>query len=625
MLDNLRRLGRTWVGKLLGAFLLVGLAGFGISNELLNFGGNNVARVGDQDITAREFQRAYSADLERVTMQIGQTPGPQEALAMGIPSGTLGRLAAEAALNQMGERMGVGVSEERLSQMLRQDPSFAGTLGQFDPSLFRVALQRSGYTEAEYFDLQTKAARRQQISASLFADSAVPEAARDLLNRYSGDTRTIDYFVMNAQSIPPVAEPTEEDLANYLSEHQNEFRTLERRTADILVLTLDALAASKEITDEEVAAEYERTSDSRMRVEKRTIRQAPLVTEAQQGWFERGKTAGKSFDQLVAEAGIEVTDLGTLGRGEITDTTLADAAFGLELGDFAIIPGVGGRRAVSVTDIEPGGQISLDEARDEIRRSLALARARGEYLDILDQVEELRAAFQPLDQIAERYSLPLYEVTLTASGAELAEVAEIAPEQRGRVASAVFAAEEDKLTPTVAISNNNNVFVSLKAIEPARDQTLDEVRDEIVAALTDERTEEALAAEVESILDRLQAGEAFADVAASLNQFPFLSEPFNRSGTGTPIINQDVAMAAFAGGPGHFGSAVNGDGDHVLFEVVDITPAAEGQFAEAAEFLEDLTRQSLYSDFISALRDEAGIRVNQQTLNQILALDSAGQ
>src|SRR5690606_12609856 len=214
------------------------------------------------------------------------------------------------------ERMGIGVSEDRLSKVLRADPSFAGTLGQFEPELFRLVLERGGFTEAEYFDLQAKAARRQQVAAGLFADAAVPTAAAELLNRYTGDMRTIDYFVVNAQSIPPVAEPTEEELANYLTEHQDQFRTVEKRTADILVLTLDSLAATKTISDEEIAAEYERTKENRVRIEKRTIRQAPLTTEAQQGWFERGKTAGKSFDQLVAEAGIEVTDLGTLARSE---------------------------------------------------------------------------------------------------------------------------------------------------------------------------------------------------------------------------------------------------------------------------------------------------------------------
>src|SRR5690606_12600133 len=121
------------------------------------------------------------------------------------------------------------------------------------------------------------------------------------------------------------------------------------------------------------------------------------------------------------EAGIEIVSLGTLTRDQVTDTSLATAAFGLaEVGDFAIIPGIGGQRVVSVTAIEEGGTPALDEVRDEIERSLQMAAARDAYNDVLDQVEELRAAFQPLSDIAERFGLPLHEVTITASGAELA-------------------------------------------------------------------------------------------------------------------------------------------------------------------------------------------------------------
>jgi peptidyl-prolyl cis-trans isomerase D len=623
MLDGLRRLGRTWLGKVIGAFLIVGLAGFGISNVLLDFGAGTVARVGEEEISSLEFQRAYNDDINNFARQIGQMPTAQEALAFGIPSQTLSRLAADAAINSLSEDMGLGVSEERLGKMLREDPTFAGTLGQFDPATFTETLRRSGFTEAEYFELQTKAARRQQMFAGLFADSPAPTAAEELFVRFTSDTRTIDYIVLNSQSLLPVAEPTEEEMAAYLSENQQQFRTEEARSADILVLTLDTLAAVEDVTDEEIAAEYERTKASRVRIEKRTIVQAP-VNAAQQGWFERGLAAGRSFDDLVAETGVTLTELGSLTKAQITDAALAEAAFGLEPGQARVIPGVGGSRVIAVTQIEPGGEITLAEAREEIARQLRQQKARDGYLDVLDQIEELRAAFQPLSQIAERFGLPLSQVTLTASGAELSSIPQIAEDARARVATSVFAAEEDRLSATIAFSANNNVFFDLTGIEPARDQTLDEVREDIAAAMIEQRTADAMTAEVEAILARLEAGEAFSDVALSLNQFPTLSQPLGRAGDGTPVIDQQVAGAAFGGGEGHFGSAINGDGDHVVFQVVEIQPGTgtEDQVAQSRSFITDGTRQSLYSDFITGLRDEAGLRVNQQTLNQILALDA---
>jgi peptidyl-prolyl cis-trans isomerase D len=539
------------------------------------------------------------------------------ATALGLPTQTLLRLASDTAIAELTGRMGLGVSDQQLGRLVRADPAFANILGQFDRQAFAEILRRTGMTEAEYLELARSRARRQQLESGLFGDAFASDAAGELLARYTGDTRTIDYFVLSDANIPPVAEPTEEELRAYLNEHQQDFRTEEARTVDLLVLSLDTLAETIEVTEEQIAAEYERTRDQRQRIERRTIRQAPLTPEQVEA-FEQGKAAGASFDQLVSETGAEVTELGTLTRSQVTDAALGDAAFGLAEGDFTIISGVGGRRAVSVSAVEPGGQITLEEAREEIRTKLAQDQARASYIDIQDQVEELRAALQPLGQIAERFNLPLHQVTLTASGDALSAVAGIAAENRARVARAVFDAEQGELAPTVAISANNNIWFDLEAIEPARDQTLEEVRDAVAAALTSERTAAALADEVEKVLSRLESGVAFADVAASLNQFPILSQPMTRSGDGTSVLNQAVASAVFNGGEGHFGAAVNGDGDHVIFQVVEVTPGTQAT-PEVLNFLADGTRQSLYAGFVGGVRQDAGLTINRQVFDQVVS------
>jgi peptidyl-prolyl cis-trans isomerase D len=524
----------------------------------------------------------------------------------------------------MGESMGIGVSDTRLSKMLREDPSFGDILGKFDAQNFTRVLQASGYTEEEYFDLQRNAARRQQLAQGLFIGSPVPQAAIELVNRYGGDKRTIDYFTLGAGNLMvEVPAPTDADLTAYLKEHQESYRTKETRTIDVLALTIDTLAATKTITDEEVAAEYEATKDQRVKIERRTIRQVPLTAE-QKAAFEAGKTAGKTFDQLVTEAGLTPTDVGTLAQADITDSGLATSAFALAQGDFAIIPGVGGDRAITVTAIEAGGQISLDEARDSIRADLAEEAARAEYTDILDQIEELRAAFQPLTQIAERFTLPVTEVKVTDGAAELAAVPAIPAEQYAKISASVFAATEGKLAPTVAISGNNNVWFDLKAVEAARDQTLDEERDAVTTAWTDEKTKAAVQAEVDKAMGQLNSGTAFADVAAGLNQFPQLSQPLARSGEPTPPLDQAVASAAFAGGEGHVGTAVNSDGDHVVFQVVEIIPAEGDLNEDAGGYIASTRQNTLYSDFMSGLRDSLGVKENMQVITQVLALPTAG-
>jgi peptidyl-prolyl cis-trans isomerase D len=559
--------------------------------------------------------------------QSGRFLSSEEAMAAGIPGAVVQQLAQQAAINRFAEDLGIGVSDDKLGEMVRTDPTFSGTLGNFDAATFKAALQNAGYTEAEYFDLQRNNSRRQQLVAGLFAGSPTPQAALDLVTRYAGDKRTVDYFVLNAQALPQVAQPTEEELSAYLKVNQAQFRTLETRAVDILVLSPETLAATKTIPEDQIAAEYERTKDSRVTPEKRAIKQVALSTPELEKAFTDGKAAGTPVGQIVSASGVTPTDLGLKARTEVTDSSLAEAAFGLaSTDDVAIIEGIGGKRAIFVTDIQPAHQVTLAEAHDEIAKQLATAASRNEVVDMLDQVEELRAAFRPLSEIADRFGLKVASLSLTPGAPELANVPDVPADSRANNATAVFGAEQGALTPAVSLGSNRNVWFDLKSIEPARDQTLDEVRDAVTTAWTNQKTTEALTAEVAVTLDKLRAGKAFADVAAELNQFPVLSQPLTRSGDGTSVLNQTVAEAIFSGGPDHFGAAINGDGDQVVFHVVEVMPATIADAAPAVkQFIENSTRDGLYADFQRGLLETAGYKVNQQALLNLLSLNSAGQ
>lgn len=621
MLDSLRGFAKSWPGKVMGAFLLVGVAGFGINNVIADLGSNTVARVGDAEINSREFLRAYQSQLNQVAQQIGSVPTAEQALSLGIPSMVLQDLAQDAALDQLASRFGLGVSEQKLSQMLREDPSFQGTLGTFDPSSFTQVLRMSGLTEAEYFADQSDAARRQQLVLSLFGDTQLPEAASTLVNRYVADQRTIDYFILGETNIDTPAAPTDAELSAYLSEHQAEFRTTETRTVQMLRLSPADLAAIKTISDEAIAAEYERTKASLTRPERRTLQQV-LLNADQVAAFEAGLAANTAFGTLVADAGLVATDLGTLAQADINDPTLASSAFALADGGFAIIDGVAGKRAIHVAAIAPGGTPSLEEARDQIAENLARIEARNEIADVQDQVEELRAAFRPLTEIAERFKLDLYEAGVTANGGELSVIPDLAAEDRARIAQAIFRAEEGQLTGSIPLAGSGSLYFDLTSVEPARDQTLDEVRDEVVAAFTAERTNDAILAAQAAAVERLDTGEALADVATSFNVFPQLSSPFTRFGAADGSIDGAVASSVFAGDEDHHGSAVSQSGEFIVFDVVDVIPA-EGPLEEAANAsLENEARIGLYGDFVTAVRDEAGLRINQQALQQTLALNS---
>lgn len=627
MLSSFSKFAKSIWGKIFTGLLAVGMVAFGITNVITGLSSSTVAESGGQELSVRDFSRGYEDYLNFMSQRLGRIPTDQEAIALGLPGLVIQQFHTDAAVNALASDLGLGVTDQRLGELIQQDPRLGNVLGTFDRDRFKDALRQLGYTENEYLELRSRTVRREQLEAALFDDAPVPQAARELITRFSGDKRSVDYFVLNAQSLPPVATPTEDELSAYLTEHQADYRTVETRQIDLMALSPEALAAANQPTEEEVVAEYERTKASRVKPEQRTIQQIILTDPNQAQLFADGQAAGKPLADLLTETGLTPTDLGTLTRNQISDSALGEAAFGLPEAGFTIIEGIGGnKRVVAVTAITPGGETSLEDVRADITRQLATAAARAQYNDILDQIEELRAAFKPLPEIAERFGLTLHNVGLTSSGAELSVLSDLPADQRSRISTRVFATEQGDLSPTVSLGSNYNVWFDLKEIQPARDLTLEEVRDQLVAAWTTEKESQAVAAEVDKILAQLEAGTSFADAAVAANQFPQLSQPIGRSGdSGT--IDAAVATEIFKGGEGHHGSAVNAQGDRVVFQVVEIVPPAADSpdAAPAVAFVEKSTRDALYADFVAGVTRGVSLRVNDQVLTQVLGANTAAQ
>jgi peptidyl-prolyl cis-trans isomerase D len=619
MLEAMRRFATTLAGKILGGLLLIGLAGFGISNVILDLGSDTVATVGDINVSSNDFRRAYQAKLSQAAQQSGQQPTNEQAQQMGIPGAVLQQLAANAAGVVLAQHYGLGASEDKLKQSITSDPNFQGILGTFDRTIFDQALQQNGFTEAQFLDQQTKALQREQIAIGLFDGAPLPQTAISLINSYRSATRTVEYFTLDQTTVGDIPTPTDADLQAYLTAHQADFRTKETRTVDLVYVNPDLLAPQYQPTEDEIKAEYDKTKDTLGTVQKRHVEQVALTTPELQKAFDDGQKAGTPFADVVAASKATPTDLGTVAKTELSDQTLADAAFGLaKIGDFVVIPGVIGKRAVSVTEIQAGGAPSYDDAKPDIAKRLAVAKVKAQYADIQDEIETLRAGLKSLKEIAGRYKLPIETVAVTADGPELSAVPGLAETDRAKIATGIFAATAGKLAPTINYGSTSNAWFDLTKVDPARDQTLTEVHDAVAAAWTADKTDTALRDEVKSITAELDAGKAFGDVATEKNQFATISTPITRQGDQSKVLTAQVAQAIFASGPDGHGWAVDGDGAYVIFHITDSAPPSGAPPDTIMSFLTNSLRGSLNAQFIYALQTDYGVKVNQQVLATVL-------
>lgn len=622
MLDNLRNFGRSWIAKILLGVLIIAVAGFGIPSVFLDLNANTVARVGGENISVRDFDRVYRSQLNQFASQMGSVPTPQEAMSFGIPNAAIARLANDASLAILADEMGLGASDAKLAELVREDPSFAGALGLFDADEFSNVLRQAGYTESEYLELQRQAAQREQLGM-IFTGATMPQVALDIAKAYDNDQRTIDYVELNPVLFAVTEEPSEEELTQFFEENQSRFRTVETRVVSLLPLTAETLAQGIEVTEEEIAAEYEQTAGQYVAPERRTIHQLALPDEETAQAFTEGLESGESFASVVSDTGLqtEVTEIGTFAQAEMTDAALAETAFGLEENGYAVVEGAGGQRVIWVSAIEEGGQQPLEAVRDQVAQELRLDRAEEMLFTVYDEIEEARAAFLPISDVAERYGLEMYDLELTADGAALADIETLPEGSDQTIVQQIFAASPDaRITPAINLGSNQTVFFSLDEVRPARDQTLDEVREEAIAAWQELQTDMAMTRTAEDMVAAIDAGSDLFTVAAENGQTPQSSMPFTRNATDT-VVDPDVVQATFQGGEGYAGYVPTRAGNVVVFQVTEVIPAPAEASSEMAQAMEASFPNLIFANFVQGLRQDVGIRINQEALNRVIGLE----
>ena len=154
-----------------------------------------------------------------------------------------------------------------------------------------------------------------------------------------------------------------------------------------------------------------------------------------------------------------------------------------------------------VTEIKPEVVKPLTEVAEQIRKELALAEASRILLDAHDSYEDARAGGATLAEAAAKLNLKVVTVdavdrqalrpdgTIDRRHAGIARAAEAGLRDRGRHREP---GDQHRLT--------GYVFFEVEGITPARDRTLDEVHDKVVAdwkAAEAEKRLDAKAAELE--------------------------------------------------------------------------------------------------------------------------------
>jgi len=629
MLDGIRKATANWLGKLVMAvvvgFLIISFGIWGIGDIFRIYGRTTVAKVGSTEIGVEQFSHMYNERLRVLGQQLKRPITPDMARALGIDRRLLAEVISEAALDERARQLRLNLSDDEIARQITNDPNFRGPTGQFDRFLFEAKIRNAGYSEPRFAAEQRKVLLRREIAMTVSGPDTAPTTFADAMNRFQNEERAIEYVVLEPSAAGDIPAPDPEVLAKYFEERKARFRAPEYRKMVLLPISVDELARGIEVSDDDARRVYDDHPERFGSAERREIKQIVFQKADDARAAADRIAAGGAFAAVAAEFGKkdqDIVDLGLVTKAAVFDRAIADAAFALpEGGTSAPIAGRFGTSLVLVAKIEPGHSKSFEEVAPQIKKEIALERAKPKLLDTHDKIEDERASGMRIEEVARKLGLTSRTIEAVDRSGRGPDGKPIADLPAGTdVISAGFSTDVNVEADPVQLPSGGFVWYDVVAITPARERTLDEVKDKVEAQWHDEEVARRVSAKAAEMVDKLKSEASFPDVAAAAGVAvqPLWSLKRGHASGAIPAQAVDAVFRTAKGAPGS--AEGNDPTQRIVFRVTDIKePTFDPASAEGKQLVETLRRtlsDDLYGQYLAWLQADLGTRVNEDQLRR---------
>lgn len=628
MLRGIHKASSNWLGRIVMGVLLgliaISFGIWGIGDIFRGFGQSTVAKVGGTEIRVDQFRQLYQDRLQQLSRNLGRPILPDQARALGLDRQILAQMVAETVVDEYVRQLRLGIDDAEIARRVTEDTNFKGIGGQFDRARFESVLRNIGYTERRFLEEQRRTSLRQQLLGTIAGETIAPKTALEAFQRYQNEQRTIEYVTLGREQAGEVPAPTPEVLAKYFDERKAAFRAPEFRKVTIVVLTADELAATIEVSDADLTKAYQDRKARYVTPERRHVLQIVFPTMEEARAAAEKLANGTTFAALAAERDRKESDidLGTIAKTAIVDRAVGDAAFALKVGEVsAPVEGRFGIAIVQVASIEPPATKPFEEVSSELKREIALERAKNEIINVQEKVEDERLGGATLADAARKFKLvprTFEAVDRNGRGPDGNPVPGLP--QATEVLPAVFAADIHGEHEPLRVQGGGYIWYDVDEIKPARDRPLDEVKDDVVTRWRDAEIASRLKAKAAQMLDQIKGGKSFSEVAAA-DKLKVDWRPGIKRGSPPPGIPASAIDDIF-GSPKDASGSTEGNSltEWLVFRVTEVTvPAFDPESADVKRIEEALRRgigDDITGQYIARLQSNAGVSINASALNQ---------
>lgn len=538
MLQNIRDKTGSKLAFLIMLPLLVIFAFFGINSYFVASVDDSIAKAGKIEISDAKYRTRLQQQRNQMQRMFGESYNVRMTDTPEFKRNVLDRLIDEELLLAAAEGAGMTVSATRLRDEIKKNVPDAFIGDKFDPELYAQILSNASYTPQMFEELLAKGAITSQVEQRVFSDVVITDADAKRYLALNNETRDFRYVLLNRPTLAADA-VSEDEIKKYFESHKADFNNEETVAIEYVELNQANQPTPSAPDEATLRATYQREL-GRFRTFEGRLASHILVQVAESASADDVKKAqdkasallaeiraGKDFAEVAKTGSDDIGskeaggDLGYIERPDpnsqmqIFEPAFIDALFALEAGKVSEPVKTGqGFHLIQLREIRPAAVKSFEEVRSQLEQEAIQQTREQEFADLEGaMLDSAAVAVGTLEEVAKAVKgtiqqIPPFQKGMAFGVASNPDVQEFVFSDDGKLEGAV--------SDVIELSPTQMAVVRVTDYKPKAPKSFDEARSEIVAKLTQEKTDAKAKEEADAAFKRLNDGEALDAIATSV-------------------------------------------------------------------------------------------------------------
>lgn len=567
--DNLKGV----TALILVGIIIIPFAFWGV--ESLFVSGSSVeqaAKVNDEPISKLDVLRGIETQRSQLLNQFPEM-NPMELSDEVLEKPVLNQLIRRKLLELTASEGGMGISDMTFNELVATTEAFQVN-GKFDASQYEYLIGQQGFTPMDYRREIKRELLVNQLRAGLQSSSAVTEKQVKRFTDLVLQERSWSYIRLPLERFLAEVSVNEDEVKAYYEANQENFREPDKVVVEYIELTPEVVAGFVEVAEDDVRSRFETESEQASatgngwRIAHIQVNKTDDGSHVEK--LEALATRLESGEDFAAIAEAESEDFGSASSGGelgvFTEQTLppefAGALESLSTGEVSEpVETPTSFHIIKLLDTTQAESLVYEEEKARIEAELKLENSDSKFAEILEQLKDVAFNAESLAAVGQELGLPV------AESAPFAETGATESGDQGvarfpEVLKAAFSEDvhdHGYASEVLEVADKHYIVIKQKDFVASHMRPIDEVQDQIEIVLKSEKAAAAMAETADSLLTRLRAGEALAEIAkehevavedvASATRFDqrsvsqVISEVFQHASKSELPLFGDVALA----------------------------------------------------------------------------------